>query len=204
MPLHARHIVLATANPHKVTEMSEILGDLDIRVSTLAAFAPMQDVDETGSTLAENALLKAVAVQQHTGQAALADDTGLEVDALDGRPGVYSARYAGVSASYADNVEKLLRELEQVPMHLRTARFRTVIALLDRPSDPVFFEGVVEGHIGIHPTGTFGFGYDPVFIPSDGDGRTFAQFEAHEKNAISHRGRALQKFIDWLHQNKQR
>lgn len=202
MPLHARHIVLATANPHKVNEMSQLLGDLDFRVSTLAAFTPMDEVDETGSTLAENALLKAVAVHDHTGQAALADDTGLEVDALDGRPGVYSARYAGVSASYADNVEKLLRELEQVPMHLRTARFRTVIALLDHPADPVFFEGVIEGHIGLQPKGTLGFGYDPVFIPSDGDGRTFAQFEAHEKNAISHRGRALQKFIDWLHQNK--
>jgi len=202
MPLTGRHIVLATGNPHKVEEMSQILGDLDIRVSTLAAFAPMDEVEETGSTLAENALLKAVAVHNHTGLAALADDTGLEVDALDGRPGVYSARYAGVSASYADNVNKLLRELEQVPMQQRTARFRTVIALLDHPSDPVFFEGIVEGHIRIEPKGTFGFGYDPVFIPSDGDGRTFAQFEAHEKNAISHRGRALQKFIDWLHQHK--
>jgi XTP/dITP diphosphohydrolase len=191
MPSAPSKLVLATANPNKVKEMRDILGGLGIDVLTLADFPPMDEVDETGDTLEANALLKADAVYRHTGLPSLADDTGLEVDALGGRPGVYSARYAGPNASYEDNVAKLLGELKGIADADRTARFRTVMALRLSDTEHLFADGVAEGRIISERRGADGFGYDPVFVPSDGDGLTFAEMAPAEKNAISHRARAL-------------
>ena len=191
MPSAPSKLVLATANPNKVKEMRDILSGLGIDVLTLADFPPMDEVNETGDTLEANALLKADAVYRHTGLPSLADDTGLEVDALGGRPGVYSARYAGPNASYEDNVAKLLGELKGVADADRTARFRTVMALRLSDTEHLFADGVAEGRIIGERRGADGFGYDPVFLPSDGDGRTFAEMAPEEKNSISHRARAL-------------
>ncbi len=156
------------------------------------------EVDETGDTLEENARLKAVAVCEATGLPAIADDTGLAVDALDGAPGVYSARFAGDDATYADNVEKLVRELRDVPAPARTARFTTV-ALAHWPDGrEVAAIGDVEGVIATEPRGTGGFGYDPVFVPVEGDGRSFAEMTADEKHKVSHRGRAFRTLADGL------
>lgn len=187
-------ILIASANPHKIAEMSEILSDLGIEIIPQTVLNEIPDVEETGETLEENALLKARAFHELSNMAVLADDTGLEVDVLGGRPGVRTARYAGETASYADNVRKLLQELQGVPELERTARFRTVIAFIQPNADPIVVQGVVEGRIAASEHGSAGFGYDPVFIPDDGDGRTFAEMEAAEKHAISHRGRALQAF----------
>jgi len=191
-----RTLVIASANPHKVEEMREILSSLGIEVKSLADFPPMDEVEETGDTLEANALLKADAVFRHTGLPCIADDTGLEVDALGGRPGVYSARYAGPKASYEENVTKLLHELRDVPDAERSARFRTVIALRLTKDQHLFIEGVAEGHILGERRGAAGFGYDPVFVPSEGDGRTFAEMDPEEKNRISHRGKAIRGMRD--------
>jgi XTP/dITP diphosphohydrolase len=187
--------VLATANPDKAAEIVQIIsGSAGERITLLERPPSVPDVDETGETLQENALLKAVALTNATGLPAIADDTGLEVDALDGAPGVYSARYSGEDATYAQNVAKLLSELERVgatdPSE-RGAKFRTV-ALAYFPDGRSFIgDGFVTGRIASFATGSEGFGYDPVFIPDDGDGRTFAEMSAAEKNALSHRGRAF-------------
>jgi XTP/dITP diphosphohydrolase len=181
--------VLATANPHKTLEMRAVLEDLGITVLPRPEHVP--DVDETEDTLEGNALLKARALCQATGRAAVADDTGLFVDALDGRPGVYSARYAGEGASYEDNVTKLLGELEGIAGPERRARFRTVICVARPDGTSVAVEGVLEGTITTVARGTNGFGYDPVFAPDDTPGRTLAELSAEEKNSISHRARAL-------------
>jgi XTP/dITP diphosphohydrolase len=191
-------LVLATANPHKVGEMREILGGLGIEVLTLADFPPMDEVDETGDTLEANALLKADAVFRHTGLPSLADDTGLEVDALGGRPGVRSARYAGEKASYEENVTKLLNELRLVPDAERSARFRTVMALRLTQDAFILADGVAEGRIIGERRGAAGFGYDPVFVPSEGDGGTFAEMAPEEKNTISHRGKAIVNMVEEL------
>src|SRR5262249_53401198 len=153
--------------------------------------ADVPEVDETGSTLEENARLKAVALTEATGHAALADDTGLEVDALDGAPGVYSSRYSGEHATYADNVAKLLGALEGVPADRRTARFRTVALVRFPDGRELVAEGAVTGTIASYARGEDGFGYDPVFVPDEGDGRTFAEMTLAEKSAVSHRGRAV-------------
>ncbi|MGZ4690251.1 MAG: RdgB/HAM1 family non-canonical purine NTP pyrophosphatase, partial [Acidimicrobiia bacterium] len=145
----------------------------------------------TGATLVENARLKAEALRDATGLAALGEDTGLEVDALGGAPGVFSARYAGEGATYADNVAKLLREVEAVRRASRTARFRTAVVLAQPDGTELVEEGVVEGVIVTEPRGTGGFGYDAVFAPAGAGGRTFAELEPDHKHAISHRGRAL-------------
>jgi XTP/dITP diphosphohydrolase len=184
--------VLATANRHKAEEMRAVLRGLDIEVLARPDDAP--EVDETEDSLEGNALLKARALVDATGKAAIADDTGLFVDALDGRPGVHSARYAGERATYDDNVEKLLGELDGVAPQDRTARFRTVIAVAYPNGESFWVEGVLEGTITETPMGGGGFGYDPVFTPSDGDGRTLAELAPDEKNEISHRGRALRAF----------
>jgi XTP/dITP diphosphohydrolase len=181
--------VLATANRHKAEEMRAVLSRLDIKV--LARPDDVPEVDETEDSLEGNALLKAVALVDATGEAAIADDTGLFVDALDGRPGVFSARYAGEGASYHDNVVKLLGELESVAPAQRSAQFRTVIAVAYPDGEAFWVEGVLEGTITESPEGNGGFGYDPVFAPTDGDGRTLAQLTPDEKNQISHRARAL-------------
>jgi XTP/dITP diphosphohydrolase len=178
-------LVLASANPDKAREMAVLLANFDI----VPRPANVPDVAETGSTLLENARLKAQALVEATGQAAVADDTGLEVVALGGAPGVYSARYAGEGATYSDNVAKLLDALRDSTD--RRARFRTV-ALARFPDGREFVaEGIVDGVIAESARGEAGFGYDPVFVPADGDGRTFAEMSQEEKNAVSHRGRAF-------------
>jgi XTP/dITP diphosphohydrolase len=179
--------VLATANPDKAREISEILGP---SVALRPRPAGIGEVEETGETLLDNARLKAVAISQATGLAALADDTGLEVDALGGRPGVYSARYSGEGATYESNVSKLLDELGTAGGD-RRARFRTVAVAHWPDGREVVGTGAVEGTISEAARGTNGFGYDPVFVPAEGDGRTFAEMTAEDKHAVSHRGRAF-------------
>jgi XTP/dITP diphosphohydrolase len=181
--------VLATANPDKAGEIRAILGD---GVALLARPPDVPDVDETGETLLDNARLKAVALVEATGEAAIADDTGLEVDALGGAPGVYSARYAGPDASYADNVAKLSAALDGAAgPDARRARFRTVAIARWPDGREVACEGTVEGWIAPDPRGDAGFGYDPLFVPDEGDGRTFAEMPAADKDRLSHRGRAF-------------
>ena len=180
--------VLATANPHKAEEMRAVLSPLG--VDLLDRPEDVAEVNENGATLEENALLKARALVETTGWPAIADDTGLFVDALDGRPGVRSARYAGEAASYDDNVTKLLNELVGVAVP-RTARFITVIAVAFPDGTAFCVEGELDGVITHARAGDQGFGYDPVFVPHDADGRTLAQLSPPEKNDLSHRGRAL-------------
>ena len=160
-------------------------------VAALPALAEPPDVEETGTTLEENARIKAVALEDAMGLPSIADDTGLEVDALGGAPGVYSARYAGEDASYADNVAKLLRALDGVDADRRTARFATVAIARQPNGREIVARGEVEGAIATSARGTAGFGYDPVFVPAEGDGRSFAEMTAAEKHAVSHRGRAF-------------
>lgn len=182
-------LVLASANPDKVAEMTAVLGPSGFEL--LARPAEVPQVEETGATLEENARLKATALMVATGEAAVADDTGLEVDALGGAPGVYSSRFSGPDATYADNVAHLLRALAGVPAGDRRCRFRTVALALFPDGREVSAEGVVEGHVTTAPRGAGGFGYDAVFVPDGGDGSTFAEMAPAEKNAISHRGRAF-------------
>lgn len=183
-----RTFVLATVNPHKAEEMRAVLAPLG--VDLVDRPDDVADVAETGVTLEENALLKARALVGLTGQAAIADDTGLFVDALDGRPGVRSARYAGETASYEENVTKLLDELRDTP-EPRAARFVTVIAVAFPDGTARCVEGVLHGAIARERAGDQGFGYDPVFVADGAAGRTLAQLTPDEKNDLSHRGRAL-------------
>ncbi len=185
--------MLATRNRDKCAELAALLGDLGIRLRTLADFPEVPDIVEDGETCEANAVKKARAVARHTGLPAIADDTGLQVDALGGRPGVHAARYAGETASYEDNWRKLLRELEGVPREQRRARFITVAAVARPSAEKVeVVEGVLEGLIAEAPVGTEGFGYDPVFYVPE-LGKTLAQLTSDEKNRISHRARALIK-----------
>jgi XTP/dITP diphosphohydrolase len=188
--------VLATANAHKAEEMRAVLEPLGIRLR--ARPDDVAEVDETETTLEGNALLKAYALVRATGFAAIADDTGLFVDALDGAPGVYSARYAGERASYDENVEKLLTELLGVATPARGARFRTVIAVAYPNGESFCVEGVLEGSIAEQRRGTGGFGYDPVFIPNETPERTLAELSPAQKNDVSHRGRALRAVANRL------
>ena len=187
-------LVVASANPDKVAEIALVLDglvDLDPRPLDLP------DVVEDGDTLEANARLKAVAICEATGRAAVADDTGLEVDALGGAPGVHTGRYAGDHGNSEANMGRLLGDLVGVPPGRRTARFRTV-ALVQRPDGTeVVATGTVEGHIADRPRGDGGFGYDPVFVPVEGDGRSFAEM-GDEKHAISHRGRAFRNLANRL------
>ncbi len=181
--------VLATANAHKANEMRWVLAEVGIDVAARPANVP--DVAETSDTLEGNALLKAHAICVAIGQPAIADDTGLFVDALGGAPGVHSARYAGPSAIDADNVRKLLSELSEVDRADRVARFRTVIAVAYPDGSALTVEGSLDGWIVEEPRGERGFGYDPVFASAALGGRTLAEVTADEKNAVSHRARAL-------------
>jgi XTP/dITP diphosphohydrolase len=187
--------VLATANPHKAQEMRAVLVPLGIEL--LERPGDVADVDETGETLEENALLKARALVEATGRAAIADDTGLFVDALEGRPGVRSARYAGEAATYDDNVTKLLGELNGVAV-ARRARFVTVICVAYPDGEAFCVEGQLDGEITRERLGDQGFGYDPVFAADDTEGRTLAQLAPHEKNEVSHRARALRALSEEL------
>lgn len=182
-----KEIVFATNNPHKLSEVRQILGP-EFSVRSLADIGCHDEIPETASTLQGNALIKARWVKERYGFDCFADDTGLQVDALGGAPGVFTARYAGDDCSPADNVAKLLRELQGVTD--RSARFVTVIALVRQAFGEELMEGTVEGSIATSPCGTDGFGYDPIFIPEDA-GITFAQMGPEAKNAISHRARAV-------------
>ncbi len=213
-------LVLATHNRDKAREIVAMLAGLDVEVATLDAFPGAPETVEDGGTLAANAWKKASEARAYTGASALADDTGLEVDALDGAPGVFAARYAGEGATYADNCRKLLAAMERVPAGRRAARFRTVMALALTPSDlarlfeaassndevranvarttgGLTSEGILNGEIAAHSRGVSGFGYDSVFVDAN-SGRTLAEMTPTEKNASSHRYRALLEMREML------
>ncbi|MBI4709690.1 MAG: XTP/dITP diphosphatase [Nitrospirae bacterium] len=208
------NIILATRNKKKAEEMQKILGAagtvpnlppsagnsgtvLIVSVLTLQDFPECPDVIEDGDTFEANAVKKALHTAKHTGMIAVADDSGLEVDALNGAPGVFSARYAGEPSDDKKNLEKVLQKMKDVPDEKRTARFVCCIALALPDGNVKTFLGYVEGKIGRVPRGNNGFGYDPVFYP-DGHDRTFAEMSDNEKNALSHRGRALRKLQEYL------
>lgn len=187
-------LFLASGNPHKIEELQQILEPLGIQLKSTLDYPDAPEVEEDQPDLQGNALKKARFWYAKTGLPSIADDTGLEVEALDGAPGVYSARYAGENVTYQDNVDKLLKELEGE--RSRAAQFRTVIAyIID--DEQHLFEGVCKGEILTEEKGNKGFGYDPIFQP-EGYQKTFAELDADEKNKISHRGRALEKFLEFL------
>jgi XTP/dITP diphosphohydrolase len=185
-------LVIASKNQHKIVEILDVLASTGLKVE-LVEDADWPDVEETEPTLEGNALLKAREVRRHTGYAVIADDTGLEVDALDGAPGVHSARFAGPNATYDDNVDELLRCMEGVAD--RNAQFRTVMVLIDDSGAELLVDGVMEGSITTERRGTNGFGYDPVFLVGD---QTFAEMGTAAKNKISHRAIALRALAEQL------
>ncbi len=194
-------LLIATRNPGKIKELQAIFGHLPVRLLTLTEAGFAEDTPETGDTYAANALLKATAACRGTGLPTLADDSGLEVDALQGRPGLLSARYAGPTATDADRRAKLLAELAQMPDAPRTARFRCAMACVHPSSPERIVEGVCEGQIAPAPAGTSGFGYDPIFFMPE-FGCTMAELDEAIKNRVSHRARAAQKakpiILEWL------
>ncbi|MFP3389233.1 XTP/dITP diphosphatase [Brevibacillus sp. SIMBA_040] len=192
-----RRVVLATLNQGKVKEFNRLFADLGWEGISLAEFEGVPEVIEDGETFEANALKKALEISTYLNLPALGDDSGLEVDALDGRPGVYSARYAGEDATDEKNWHKLLDELDGVPMERRTARFRCTIALVVPGSEPVITTGSCEGLIAKEPKGTNGFGYDPVFYIPEMD-KMMAQLLPEEKNQISHRARAMNHLLEAL------
>ena len=187
-------IVFATNNAHKLQELRQMLGDR-YEVLGLADIACHEDIPETAGTIDGNAQMKALYVKEHYGYDCFSDDTGLEIDALNGEPGVYSARYAGPAHDSEANIDKVLAKLDGVTN--RTARFRTAIALLQGDVMHIF-HGKVEGVILTERHGTGGFGYDSIFQPIEGDGSTFAQMSPEQKNSISHRGRAVARLVAHL------
>lgn len=191
-------IIFATGNRHKLEEVQAILGD-SFKVVTPMEVGINEDIPETADTLEGNASMKSGYIWKKTGLSCFADDTGLEVEALDGAPGVYSARYAGEDKDSAANMAKLLEALKG--KENRKARFRTVISLIEEDGRELLFEGIVNGHIGTECAGEMGFGYDPLFIPENGT-KTMAQMSAEEKNAISHRGLAVRKLAAYLRNRK--
>ena len=186
-------IVCASANPHKVEELARLLPSW---VDLVARPSDIGDIDEDAPTLEGNAIIKAVEIANHASEWAIADDTGLEVEALNGAPGVRSARFAGEQATDAENRALLLAKLDGVTN--RSARFRTVVALVSSKGDIHFVGGECAGTIAEFERGDSGFGYDSLFIPADGDGRTFAEMAGAEKDAVSHRGRALAQIPELL------
>ncbi len=190
-------LLVGSGNRKKAAELSDMLQGLPWEVRNLHDYPSLPEPEETGATFEENAILKARYYSEAYGVACLADDSGLVVDALDGVPGIYSARYAGPDATDAENSAKLLAALEEHLWHERTARF-VCHAAFCRPGQPVHLEfGAVEGHISMEPFGTGGFGYDPLFVPLGFD-RTFGEMDAVEKHGLSHRGQALAKFRVYL------
>lgn len=185
-------IVLASNNNHKLREISEILEPLGFTVISQLQAGISLEVDEIGTTFEENAALKARAIYQIYKTAVIADDSGLEVDYLNKAPGVYSSRYAGENATDKEKCEKLLRELEGIPMEKRTARFVSVICYIDKDGKEHIVRGECEGYIGFEPRGENGFGYDPIFMYGD---KSFAEISAEEKNSVSHRANAMRKFV---------
>lgn len=187
-------LLFASGNKHKIEEINAVLAPLGYQVKGLHDLGIVEDIPETGATLNENAAIKAAYLYQKFGEDCFADDTGLEVEALNGAPGVYSARYAGAPKSDAKNMEKLLGALQTATN--RKAQFRTVFCLIEGGKQS-FFEGKVCGSIAMEPSGSAGFGYDPVFVPA-GETLTFAQMPAADKNKISHRSRAVAALMDYL------
>ncbi len=197
--MHVQRVVLATGNPGKLRQFSElldpVLGPRGLALVRQSDFG-IEPPPETGSTFLENSLIKARNAARRTGLPAIADDSGIEVDALDGRPGLYSARYAGEHASDEENLRKMLAELADVPAERRTARYRSVIVFVADAddADPIVGEGVWEGAIAEAPRGSGGFGYDPIFLPR-GESRTAAELPAELRNPLSHRGQATRAFL---------
>ena len=191
-----KSIVFATNNAHKLQELREIVGER-FEILSLNDIDCHDDIPETCPTIEGNAEQKARFIKEHYGYDCFSDDTCLEIDALNGEPGVYSARYAGEGHDSEANMRKVLAKLEGVAPERRTARFRTAIALIYK-GELHLFDGRVEGYILTEKHGECGFGYDPIFRPDEGDGRSFAQMDANEKNAISHRGRAVKKLVAFL------
>lgn len=194
-------ILLATQNQGKVRELQELLGKEDIEVLSLDDFQDWEEVEETGSTFTENAALKARAATARTGLISLADDSGLVVDALDGAPGVFSARFAGEPKSDERNIDKLLSLMENVPDEKRTARFRCALVICTPDGQEYSTEGTVEGRILRQRRGQGGFGYDPVFFVPD-FGRTMAELSAIQKNKLSHRAQAVRQAVPILQELK--
>lgn len=188
--------VIATHNRNKVKEFGRILAPLNIEGKTM----PLGEVEETGTTFAENAFLKADAACRQTGMPAVADDSGLMVEALNGAPGVYSARYAGENATDADRIKKLLSNLKNVPEEKRAAKFVCAICCVFPDGKRIEAQGECHGTIAFAPRGNGGFGYDPVFLL---DGKTFGELDPREKDRVSHRGRALALFAEKLHKEKE-
>jgi len=199
MAAEKRRVIVATGNAGKLAEIRAALADSDFEFVTAADLgADPLDVAETGEQFTDNAYLKAAAYRKRFGMAALADDSGLVVDALGGRPGVRSSRYAGENASDLDNTRKLLEELDGFGSEMRAARFQCVVVLIDENDETTWACGTCEGQIAFAPRGNGGFGYDPVFLPDESAGYTMAELALAEKNAISHRGKALVALHDRL------
>ena len=192
-----RQIVFATNNAHKLEELRQIMGSR-FEILSLNDIDCHDDIPETADNIKDNAKMKADYIFSHYNIECFADDTGLEIDALGGEPGVYSARYAGPGHDSEANIDKVLRLMHDTPMDQRTARFRTVITLIEGNGEYHYFEGRVEGLILTERHGTGGFGYDSIFQPIEDDGRTFAEMQSSEKNAISHRGRATAQLVAYL------
>ena len=190
-----KQIVLASNNEHKLREFKQKLQNLDINVISQREAGYDIDIEETGTTFKENAEIKAKELHRLSNLPVIADDTGLEIDELNGMPGVYSHRFAGDNATDEDRRNKVLDLLKNIDENKRTARFKTVICYIDENNETHFFEGIAEGKIGFEPKGNNGFGYDPIFIFN---GRTFAEMTSEEKNSVSHRGRAIEKFVEYL------
>ncbi len=191
-----KEIVFATNNAHKLQELREMVGN-EFKIMGLAEIGCHDDIPETATTIEGNAVIKARYVKERFGYDCFSDDTGLEIDVLGGEPGVFSARYAGPEHDSEANIDKVLDKMKEVPAERRTARFRTAVALIVG-EELYMFEGKVEGHILTERCGMGGFGYDSIFSPVEGDGRTFAQMNGDEKNSISHRGRAVKKLVEHL------
>lgn len=189
-------IVIATHNQDKLKEIQREINSFKWEVVSLDVFPEILEIVEDGKTLVENALIKAREVFEKTGLPTISDDTGLEVDALDGAPGVYTARYAGEDCSYEDNVNKMLKDMHKVPMPNRTAMFKTVMVFKDE-NEELIVEGVVKGIISRETRGEDGFGYDPIFYVPENN-KTFAEMTMSEKNKISHRGNAIRNLINEL------
>ena len=185
-------IVLATHNRDKREELQEALSEFTVKILSLNDFPFIGEIEEVGQTLLENSMIKAKTVHNLTQMPVIADDTGLEVEALNGAPGIYSARYAGEDVTYEDNVNKLLAEMEDIPLENRKAQFRTVISFVDKDRE-LWTEGTIKGIIGESAKGKNGFGYDPVFFVPELE-KTFSELSIGEKNRISHRGLAMKKF----------
>ncbi|MFC4403938.1 XTP/dITP diphosphatase [Gracilibacillus xinjiangensis] len=193
-----KEIIIATKNRGKMKDFEALFTPLNIKVTSLLDLPEdIEDIEETGTTFEENAAIKAEAICEKFGIAVIADDSGLEVDALNGEPGVYSARYAGEKKDDQANLQKVLAELKGVPDHKRTARFVCVLAVAQPGEKTVFKRGECEGTIGQEPIGENGFGYDPIFFPIGSD-HTMAEMSPAEKNKISHRRKALDQLINWL------